>query len=319
MQGGESVCGRIEERLRGWARSRGYEIAWGPVRWLEDARAEIGGRRRAGELDQGVYRAELAAVVDAEPPPREGTVVLVAKPCSASRVDFETNGRTVETLLPPTYLRYRATFEDVRQDLAANGLSGWRVEQLAGPLKAVAARLGFVRYGRNNLAYVPGVGSYFQLCGYLTDASLEAMPAEPAPPRLLDECADCSACARACPTRAIRSNRILLHAERCVTFANENPGPWPDWLPASAHRCLMGCLTCQRACPANPKLPVAATGVVFSVTETRTLLDPNPGQEPRGESGIRCKLAWLGQPGAEPVLGRNLRALLAARGQPAVS
>ena len=31
------------------------------------------------------------------------------------------------------------------------------------------------------------------------------------------------------------------------------------------------------------------------------------------ECGIRFKLAWLGQPYIEPVLGRNLRALLDAR------
>jgi site-specific recombinase XerD len=35
--------------------------------------------------------------------------------------------------------------------------------------------------------------------------------------------------------------------------------------------------------------------------------------EAANRKGIRIKLAWLGQPYSEPVLGRNLRALLKAR------
>ena len=40
------------------------------------------------------------------------------------------------------------------------------------PIKTVAAMLGLVRYGRNNIAYADGIGSYLQLCGYITDARL---------------------------------------------------------------------------------------------------------------------------------------------------
>lgn len=302
-----------EERLRGWARARGYRVAWGPARWLQDARAEIGERLQTGELEDRLYRDEVAAIVEAECPPGDATLVVVAKPRPASLVGFEVEGGILDAVLPPTYARYRATFEDVRQDLAANGLPGCRLELLTGPLKAMAARLGLVRYGRNNLAYVPDAGSYIQLCGYVTDARLEPVTSAPERPVLLDECAGCSACRRACPTGAIGGDRVLLRAERCLTLRNENSGPWPDWVPASAHRCLIGCLICQRACPANPKLRVESTGLRFSAAETKTLLDSGPAEDLRGETGIRAKLAWLGQPYAEPILGRNLRALLAAR------
>ena len=88
---------------------------------------------------------------------------------------------------------------------------------------------------------------------------------------------------------------------------------WPDWVPARAHHCLVGCLACQRACPANSKLRVEDSAVRFSFAETRALVETDAAQTDRAEIGIRAKLAWLGQPGLEPVLGRNLRALLAAR------
>ncbi len=107
----------------------------------------------------------------------------------------------------------------------------------------------------------------------------------------------------------------MLHAERCLTFANENPGPWPDYVPAWAHRCLLGCLVCQRVCPANPKLPIETSGVSFSAAETAALLNDDTASPAR--FGIRTKLAFLGQPYSEPVLGRNLRALLdSRRGKP---
>jgi epoxyqueuosine reductase len=131
---------------------------------------------------------------------------------------------------------------------------------------------------------------------------------------MLDECGDCAVCEAVCPTDAVSSDRMLLHAERCLTLANETRGGWPPRVEASAHHCLVGCLRCQRSCPANPELRFADTGVVFDEHETGNLL---AGAEPPPSiaASIRQKLDQLGQPGLEGVLGRNLRALVDATGQ----
>jgi len=300
----------MADRLGRWAEEHGYRVAWGPAAVVENARREIAGRLAHGELDAAFFRDELDPLTGGELPEGVATVVVVAKPAPAHLVHFRLDGRTVDALLPPTYVRYRATFEDVRQDLARAGLPGARVEHLGWPVKAVAARLGLVRYGRNNVTYAPGLGSYLQLCGFLTDAEFSAAGRCDAAPALLDECATCTACVSACPVFAIDEERVLLHGERCLTHLNESPGPWPAGLPASAHNCLLGCLLCQRACPVNGELEVVDTGVEFSEAETRALLRDGAASEGRGETGVRFKLAWLGQPYAEPVLGRNLRALL---------
>ncbi len=228
-------------------------------------------------------------------------------------MDFDLEEGSLSAVLPPTYLRYRSTFEDVRRDLEDNALPGVPIDHLGEPLKAIAARLGLVRYGRNNVSYVPGAGSYIQLCGYVTAVHLEPSGEEEAEPRLLDQCEGCSKCQDVCPTGAIGADRVLLRAERCLTLLNENPGVWPDWVPASAHRCLLGCLLCQRGCPANPRLRVEETGLRSSKRETQELLNPDREGDERAEGGLRAKLAWLGQPRAEPVLGRNLQALIGAR------
>jgi epoxyqueuosine reductase len=156
------------------------------------------------------------------------------------------------------------------------------------------------------------LGSYIQLCGYWVDATLPQIE-EASTVSLLKQCENCSICASVCPTDAISEDRVLLRAERCLTFFNENTDDWPEWVSPQAHNCLLGCLECQRACPANPELRIEDTGLSFSAAETRRLLSPESTADERAETGIRAKLAWLGQPYVEFVLGRNLRALLQSK------
>ena len=305
----------MEQTLMRWASERGYLVGWGPPSVLAAAREDVLSRRRSGELDAAFFEANLASFESLEVP-WEGpaTVVVVVMPRPAHSVGFTVGGRQVETVFPPTYLRYRPIFEDVRLDLLDHGLPGARVERLDVPLKSLAARLGLVRYGRTNLAYTPEFGSYLQLFGYLTDSPLPlAEDWRPRAPELLTECEECSVCLAACPTGAIGGDRVLLHGELCLTVLNENPGEWPAWLPASAHNCILGCLLCQRPCPANPELPVEGSDIVFTAAETDALLADRGVHEGAAWDGIKAKLEQLGQPYEEPVMGRNLRALLEAR------
>lgn len=297
------------QNLAAWTAQRGYRIAWGPGSVVEDVRREIAGRLSGSQIDDRFFERELRGILGSEFYNSGQMVVIVAKPCPAHLVHFDFDGKSLDALLPPTYFRYRALFEEIRLDLAENGLPDTRTEILTAPLKAVAARLGLISYGRNNITYVSGLGSYFQLCGYLTDAALPEMELKPV--SLLAQCENCGLCMKMCPTGAIEEDRILLRAERCLTYANENPGDWPDWVDPRAHNSLLGCMECQRCCPANPELEVEDTGIRFSDAETRLLLSQDLSSLSAGaENGIRSKLAWLGQPYAEPVLGRNLRALV---------
>jgi epoxyqueuosine reductase len=315
------------ETLQRWSAERGYRVAWGPAAVVNIVRREILELRATGALDTNLFDSELAGVAAGPEYGPEQSVVIVAKPDPAYLVSFDLGHERFDALLPPTYFRYRPIFEDVRQDLERHGLPGVQLDHLTAPLKTIAARLGLVRYGRNNVTYVPELGSYLQLCGYVAGA---ALPERPIAERgeLLPDCESCELCVSVCPTGAIDPDRTLIHAERCLTFANETldaairdskgaagEGAWPSWVPAWAHNCLLGCLECQRACPANPPLPIGHSGLRFSAEETRALLAKPAPENPRVEDGIRLKLAWLGQPYSEPVLGRNLLALLQARAQ----
>jgi len=305
----------VDDSVQQWAGERGYLVAWGSPEIVGSARADVIARREARELDDELFREVLVPVSTMQLPEWAVSVVVVVTPSVAFRVGFDLGDRVVETILPPTYRRYLATFDEVCQGLQAHALPGARVERIQAPLKAVAARLGLVRYGRNNITYAAGIGSYLQLCGYVTDARLPATDRSPQPPMLLDECEGCETCRLACPTGAIGPGRVLLHAEHCLTFANELPGPWPEWVPATAHHCLLGCLACQRSCPANPRLEISDSGVTFTSDETRVLLGEVSSTDRGVDDGIRRKLKDLGLSGDEGVLGRNLRALLNRRAQ----
>jgi len=303
----------VEEPVRQWASDRGCQVAWGSPEIVGSARADVMAHRESREIDEELFGEAIAPVTGRPVPEWAASVVVVAAPSRACRVGFDLGDRVLEATLPPIYRHFRATFEEVRRDLQANALPGVRIEVIRAPLKAVASRLGLVRYGRNNITYAEGIGSYLQLCGYVTDAVVPGGVSSPQPPMLLDECEGCDTCRLACPTDAIGKDRVLLHAERCLTFANERPDPWPPWLTATAHHCLIGCLACQRCCPANPKLEIASSGVIFSIDETRALLGEGTPAGGRNGDGLRRKLDELALAEEETVLGRNLRALLERR------
>jgi len=304
--------------LRQWAEERGYRIAWGDVGLLDEVRQEIENRREAGELDEELYRRQLAPRYRpraSAKPPRTGTMVMVAVPRPAHRLVFPLPGGVLETVVPPSYLQTVEVHERVRRDLMRNCLEeGRRLVTLRAPLKAVAARLGLVAYGRNNITYVPGLGSYFQLVGLLTDAHWGPMPTPmPARPAMLSDCRDCDACRRACPTGAVSGDRFLLRAERCLTLYTEIPDPWPEWLDTKHHHCLVGCMTCQEVCPHNRgRLRWETVQAPFTAAETRDLLDGGDGDNGAAgrmtpaEVGARWVAVGLSY---EDVLGRNLRLL----------
>lgn len=298
--------------LRAWAEERGWRVTWGPLQVVDEAYADVGTRNLSSALL--AYASESFTAVRSGDLRARGlsSVVVVARPRPAHSVVFEAEGGPREALLPPTYQRYRDTFEDVRLELQRTALAGSRVKTLGAPLKQVAARLGLVSYGRNNIAYISGLGSWFQLLGYVTDAPLPPAPPGPSAPALLDRCVRCRACLNACPTGAVQADRILLDADRCLTFVNEQPGAWPRWVESDAHHTLLGCLACQTICPENPRLPVEPSGVVFSREETRALLADPEERIGAAWDGVREKLALLGQSYSEDVVGRNLKAFLAA-------
>ncbi len=120
------------------------------------------------------------------------------------------------------------------------------------PEKLLAVRSGLAQYGKNNITYIEGTGSFHRLRAFLSD--LPDIEDSWLGLQSMELCNKCSACINKCPTGAIAPHRFLIQAEKCLTFHNERQAEFPDWIEPSWHNCLIGCMACQSVCPANKKL-----------------------------------------------------------------
>ena len=306
----------IGKNLRAWAKDRGYRLAWGKVSMIETVSAQFDALKAQDAFDPFFYEEWLHFFEQSRGllSPHFQSLILIAVPRPAHRVTFEYGDDRFETTIPPTYVDDNKIRDRMPDDLDADLFQGrHRLEILRAPLKAIAARLGLIAYGRNNIAYTREMGSYLQLVGLVTDAEIEPPYDQPTrEPVMLDECENCKLCRKACPTGAIGNDRFLLHAERCLTFHNEGTHPWPENLPRSIHHCLVGCMICQRVCPLNKELPeYVDAGVSFTAEETAKILSDERDESDPIWLGIRAKFDQLDILDYESILGRNLRALLA--------
>ncbi len=304
----------ISETLIEWARQRGYKVGFAGVSVLETVQEKLTERREKGEFAPGFFEENLGVFryLERVSIRQPESIVVVAVPRPAHILKFELEAGPVETVLPPTYVRYRGLFESVRQDLeiAAFGRDG-HVETVQAPLKSLAVCLGQASYGRNNITYIPEFGSYFQLAGYVTDVSLGTTAENIQLERKLGSCSSCQACLKACPRGAIAEDRFLIHAEKCYTLCSESANPIPsDAVPPSPD-CLIGCLKCQDVCPANKGLLKRENAEVsFTKDETLSLLEDGDFGDGDIAKSIQVKFGTLALSESVPIFRRNLRLLL---------
>jgi epoxyqueuosine reductase len=278
---------------------------------LRDLKEDIESHRRLGAFDKAFYEERLTSFVfeplESLPGARSLVVVSVRQP--QIRFTFTWQGTRMPVIVPPTYLHWQRTDRQVERVLAELlQAEGYRVAQALLPKKLLAVRSGLAEYGRNNVTYVPGLGSFHRLAVFASDLPCEdEYWREPA---MMAPCESCRACLRHCPSGAITTERFLLRAERCIVFHNEQPGevPFPAWLDASWHNCLVGCMHCQTICPENSEvLGWIEDGAEFSAEETARLvggasLDQLPPETAR-------KLEAHDLVDLLDILPRNLRAL----------
>ena len=234
------------------------------------------------------------------------SMIIIAKPRPQTPVKFTAEGKTLTLTLPPTYARYTAITREVGEVLQMLlSPQGYQVTEARLPLKLLAACSGLAEYGRNNVCYIEGMGSFFELMAYYSD--MPCVEDSWQQPQMLPRCKTCKSCLIQCPTSAITDERFLLHAERCLTYHNESAAtrPFPAEVDPTAHNALMGCMLCQRFCPEDkPFLNYFEQGVDFSAQETAMLLHGASMDDLNAET-IR-KLDYLELTGDLDKLPRNL-------------
>ena len=105
--------------------------------------------------------------------PAAKTIFVIAVPQSVVRVRFEWHGASYPAHVPP------GIFVRADESRAAEILTGaleplhYRAVKAHLALKTLAVRSGLARYGKNNLTYVPGVGTFHRLVAFYSDCSCE--------------------------------------------------------------------------------------------------------------------------------------------------
>lgn len=298
--------------IHDWAPSRGLASRVVGLGALDLVRSRLERLTAEGALEAGFVRGSLEGFRYLEGRTVEAprSLVLLALPRPAHLVTFRLEDNDVELVLPPTYVKYTPTFDLVRgwfrDDL---GLGPSQADLISAPLKSLAAAAGLILYGRNNVGYVPSLGSFIQLIGLATSLDLEPdgdlLRIED---RSLEACGSCRICAAACVAGAIDRERFLLRAERCFTLFSESPDPIPETMSSPSKDCLIGCLKCQEVCPVNKGLLRREhTGVVFDRRETEAMLSAFEACEPSLVAGIQAKFSSLRTTEDIVILARNLR------------
>ena len=288
---------------------QGFQVKIVSIEHVGDLETEIMTRYRKGLLDPELYDAYLESfdfachqkLKDAR------SLITVTVPQPQVKVTFIRENKSYPVVIPPTY--YFAIDNDVAGLLKADlEPQGYQLQKVRVPDKLLAVRSGLAQYGKNNITYVKGMGSFQRPVVFISDYPCEEDSW--GEPTVMAQCENCSACMKACPTDAIVSNRFQLHAERCLTFHNERTAAFPQWLSPSWHNCLVGCMICQKVCPANKDvLKWTESGATFEHEETALILDSvSHDQLPRE---TLAKLKKLDITEYYDVLGRNLKVLIA--------
>jgi epoxyqueuosine reductase len=302
----------IEEYLQRHLEDHGLKGRIVPVERLPVLQREIERDQEDGLLDEELFRRYLSSFSfdPREVMPEAQSIIIVAVPVPRINFAFTWKGRPRTFTVPPTYL-----FGSKADSQAGNLLegvlapAGKRAVKTRLPEKLLAVCSGLAAYGRNNISYVPGMGSFHRLVTFFSD--LPCREGTWRTPRHLNMCGNCQACLKSCPTGAIAEDRFLLHAERCLTFWNEKPGdiPFPAWIDGSSHHCLVGCLRCQRVCPENRRLHVwCREGGTFTEAETMLLCEGVPLEQL--PEGTARKIERFDLIELLDIIPRNLRMLL---------
>ncbi len=285
-----------------------YRIKIVSVEILEELKEEIGKLYRKELLSEEFYREYYKYFSFDTPDNFEKikSVVIVAIPRPQHRIYFNIGGERIPVLVPPTFIEYAKTHNKIKE-LLNKYLSkeNHAVFPAVLPLKLLAVRSGLSRYGKNNISYIKGLGSFYQLAVYYSNIKYDGDFYEL---KELDNCKNCNLCFRNCPTQAISENRFLLYAEKCLTFHNERERDFPSWIDPGAHNCLVGCMECQNVCPYNkPYIDWIEDAEEFTAFETEFLL--KEFTKDKFPDSVVLKFKKLGIDNYLSILPRNLKTL----------
>jgi epoxyqueuosine reductase len=282
------------------------------VRHIPELKAWMDKLDKAGRLSNNkTWRSYVGSFQYAGPKTLANarSLIVMSTPLKISKIVFNNAGQKHTVMIPAGYVDDGLRMADYQNMLFNSGIvtKGSTLELARLPLKQLAVRSGLAEYGKNNITFVEGYGSFHQLLAFYSEQRLEDHWGQL---KMLRLCKGCSICLKECPTKAIRENDFIIDPAKCITLYNELPDPLPEWIPASAHNALIGCLKCQYPCPGDEDV-IKDFWDLGEVNEAETALLLEGRTDPETERSLRDKIKRFGD--NLPYIARNLKLLLNAR------
>ena len=218
---------------------------------LKELQTEINKWKRNGLFNEKFFKQYLSGF-SFKPSitfPNACSIIIIGVPQKIIPVNFFYKGKQYQTVLPPTYVysEIRTNCKEILFRVLGN--NGYFIDRAILPLKLLAVKSGLAKYGKNNICYVDGMGSLTRLEAFYTDYEFPSDYWHEK--QLMKSCSTCSLCQNACVTHCIQKERVLIHADHCLTYLNEDAGDFPLWVSKQSHNALVGCMHCQIICPQN--------------------------------------------------------------------
>jgi len=277
---------------------------------LKELQEEINEWKRNGLITEKFFKQNYGEFTFHPPTTLHNacSIIVIGIPQKITPVEFFHKGKRYQTIIPPTYVysKVRTACKEILSKIL--GKKGHSVDRAILPLKLLAVKSGLGQYGKNNICYIDGMGSFTRLEAFYTD--YEFPTDDWHEKEIMESCTSCSLCQNVCPTQCIPpKERFLIHADHCLTYLNENIGDFPTWVSFQSHNALVGCMHCQIVCPQNKKfLQLNDQTINFSEEETSIILHKTPSENL--STALTKKLAGHNIDEYYSLLGRNLTVLM---------
>lgn len=256
----------------------GYRAKTVSISHLSEVQESVAKLVREGTINAKLHKNWHFYMDDNKNLPEAKMIFIIAIPEPITRAKFEWQGKTYNADIPPTYIYENDEnhAEQILQDAFHD--SGYRIARAHLALKTLAVRSGLARYGKNNITYVTGMGSFHRLVAFYSDCPVKGDNWHEA--KVMKSCTNCNKCMEKCSTGSISTDRFLIHAENCLTWLNENEEDFTDRVKPDWHNAMVGCMRCQLVCPVNrSQINKITEGPHFSEKETRLVLQKIPFQK----------------------------------------
>jgi len=138
---------------------------------VKELQQEIDDLHRKNLLDREIYDAYLASFNFGcqQKLANARSLIVVSVPQPQVRVTFVRQDRPYPVIVPPTYC---FPPDDRLADILSAYLKpqGYKLQKVRLPQKLLAARSGLAQYGKNNITYVAGMGSFHRPVVFISDA-----------------------------------------------------------------------------------------------------------------------------------------------------